>query len=202
MFVADRSGSMSWETPSGELPINLLKQALVESVNQSILEPTKDRQGLVAFNAQITSTTDMLRLQHSNFVATVRGLTANGGTCINPAIERALNSVKQEGSDRSRAILLFSDGEGNQGCNAGDTASSSRTQAIIAEARTANIVIYTVGLKSAGDFDDSYLKALAEGTCGRFVDTTDPDALIGIFIDLVQFIKLGSDPYLFGQRSC
>lgn len=202
LFVADKSGSMNDTTPSGESPISILKQAIRDAVHQRILDGSQDKQGLISFDSVIRNDTGLLSLRDSAFLGAVDSLSAHGGTCINPALERANTELESEALDRILAIILLSDGEGNQGCNTGDTAGSSRTQNIIADARNSGVVIYTIGLKSGGDFNDAYLRSLAEGTCGRFIDTSEALNLLGIFADLVRFIKIGQDPYLFGQRGC
>ena len=202
VFVADKSGSMAFSTPLGKLPIELLKQAILDAVDQGLLDPGQDRQGLIAFDTAIRIDTGLLPLRSPDFQSAVRSLSAHGGTCINPAVERAVDELAFEDPGRSRAVILLSDGEGNQGCNVGDTAESPRTQALIERALLTEVVIYTIGLKSGGDFNDAYLRRLAEGTCGRFIDTTKAEALRGIFADLLRFIKIGPDPYLFGERRC
>ena len=202
VFVADKSGSMAFPTSSGELPIELLKQAILDAVDQELLDPGQDRQGLIAFDTAIRIDTGLLPLRSPVFQSAVRFLSAHGGTCINPAVERAVEELAFEDLGRIRAVILLSDGEGNQGCDVGDTADSPRTQALIERALLAEVVIYTISLRSGGDFNDAYLRRLADGTCGRFIDTTKAEALRGIFANLLRFIKIGPDPYLFGERRC
>jgi len=53
VFVADKSGSMAFRTPAGELPIKLLKQAILDAIGQELLDPGQDRRGLIAFDTTI-----------------------------------------------------------------------------------------------------------------------------------------------------
>jgi Ca-activated chloride channel family protein len=107
---------------------------------------TGDRGAVISFNdgvqvrQPLTSNMNMLE-------AAVRGTDAYGATALNNAIYVALKEFaktgKQSGQVRRQAIAVLSDGE--------DTCSLMTFDDVLAEAKKANVGVYTISLRSRGE---------------------------------------------------
>jgi tight adherence protein B len=149
---------------------------------------SNERVGLVTFNGEIrvavAPTSRAALLERA--LATTPPLAY--GTRIFDAVGESLRQLRR---DRIAAgtIVLLSDGA--------DVGSRGSLRRVIADAKTQRVRIFTVGLRS-GAYEPSALRALAEETGGRYVETADSARLAAIYRALSQ--KLANE-YLLQYRS-
>ncbi len=140
MMVTDTSGSMR----ANDVEPDRMTAAVRAALKLTDELPEEYRLGLVSFadyaEQQAPPTTDRVPVE-----AALRGLVANGGTAMVEGIQRGIQAARvpvadESGAGRRRlpaAIVLLSDGAETEG---GDPAQ------VAAEARRANIPVYTVAL--------------------------------------------------------
>ncbi len=153
-----------------------------------------DRIGLVTFAGealtQVPLTLDYRMLEQSIGNLRVGGL--EDGTAIGTGLATALNRLRRI-PNRSKVVLLLTDGENNRG------AVDPRTAARAAQAL--GVRVYTIGVGTQGEariptgrglsglryevvpvrIDEPLLTEIAEGTGGRYFRATDGEALSRIF---------------------
>lgn len=153
-----------------------------------------DRIGLVTFAGealtQVPLTLDYRMLEQAIGNLRVGGL--EDGTAIGTGLATALNRLRRI-PNRSKVVLLLTDGENNRG------AVDPRTAARAAQAL--GVRVYTIGVGTLGEariptgrglsglryevvpvrIDEPLLTEIAEGTGGRYFRATDGEALSRIF---------------------
>jgi Ca-activated chloride channel family protein len=153
-----------------------------------------DRIGLVTFAGealtQVPLTLDYRMLEQSIGNLRVGGL--EDGTAIGTGLTTALNRLRRI-PNRSKVVLLLTDGENNRG--AVDPRTAARA------AQTLGVRVYTIGVGTQGEariptgrglsglryevvpvrIDEPLLTEIAEGTGGRYFRATDGEALSRIF---------------------
>ena len=161
-----------------------------------------DRLGLVAFAGealtQVPITTD-----HAIVEAAIAGLrigVLEDGTAIGSGLVTAVNRLRRA-PDKSKVILLLTDGENNKGLVDPRTAAET--------AKAYGIRVYTVGVGTEGEapvptgrglggfryeivpvrIDEVLLKAIAEQTGGRYFRATDAASLGRIFSEVDRLEK-------------
>ena len=203
MMVTDTSGSMR----ANDVEPDRMTAAVRAALKLTDELPEEYRLGLVSFadyaEQQAPPTTDRVPVE-----AALRGLVANGGTAMVEGIQRGIQAARvpvadESGAGRRRlpaAIVLLSDGAETEG---GDPAQ------VAAEARRANIPVYTVALGTPdGEVEqtDPYgftrrvpvppeidtLQMIAQTTRGRFFAAEDADRLESIYANLGT--RLSSKP--------
>ena len=114
---------------------------------------------------------------------------AGQNTAIGDGIMMSLRALEYSGS-RSKVIVLLTDGEHNSGA-------FSPKQAVEA-AKGQGVVIHTIGIGRAGEFDSELLKTIARESGGRHFTASDAEALAEVYeqIDTLERSKLRSRPYL------
>src|SRR5580658_6140194 len=200
VVAIDMSGSMrSEDFGEGQSRIKLAKEVLTKFIDNR----PNDRIGLVAFakDAYIASplTLDHDFLQH-NLDRLAIGLIDESRTAIGSALMAALNRL--EGlKDKSKIVILMTDGENNSG------KVSPLTAAEVAQ--TLGVKVYTIGIGLRGkapypvvdqfgrkgyqymdvDIDEDTLTKIAEKTNGRYYRADSADTLRHIYDEIDRLEK-------------
>lgn len=161
MFVVDESGSMGGD------PIQFAKLAS----HRFVAALHDDEQaGLVGYSGSATLH-QSLTTDHDSLNASISNLGAGGGTDTEAGIRRAINELEaSEHENRSRQIVLLSDGQSNSGSNPRDAAETAAAD---------GIEINTVGLGSY--IDENELKDVANITGGDFYHVQNAEDLPDTF---------------------
>jgi tight adherence protein B len=166
VLALDTSGSMQGR------PISEAKKAA--RLFLKTVDPTA-RISLVTFSdrvEQLTAFTD----SRAEALARVRGLRASGETSLYDAVIRAVALVQDRPAEQKNIVLL-SDG--------GDTVSDASLGDALADARTAGVKVFAVGLKSP-EYAGEPIKRLAEETAGKIFLTGNATRLPSLFEDLAK----------------
>jgi len=129
----------------------------------------------------LTQTDDTGKMVLANAIPAL-GFLESGASRVWDAVNLALTTldgvVRQPGEER--AIVFLTDGN--------DTTSETLPSAILADAQTANVMLYPIGF---GDItnNEALLMSLAEGTGGRYLPASDAAALTGVFSDLADDLR-------------
>jgi Ca-activated chloride channel family protein len=161
-----------------------------------------DRIGLVAFAGealtQVPLTLDYAVLEQS--VLDLRIGTLEDGTAIGSGLATAVNRLRRS-PDKSKVVLLLTDGENNKGLIDPRTAAST--------AQAYGVRVYTIGVGTIGEapmptgrgvggfryemmpvrIDEPLLREIAGETGGRYFRATDAEALSRIFQQIDELEK-------------
>lgn len=108
----------------------------------------------------------------------VSSTEAIGGTSIYDALHAAYRKIRA--LDGRKAIVLFSDGE--------DTSSSLSYERILEEAKTEEVIVYTIGL-GGGALRKGPLKEIAEVTGGRSVFVDKAEDLVEAYARIAEELR-------------
>ena len=197
--VIDISSSMLAEDFA---PSNRLEVAKRQAIG-FIQGRDADRIGLVAFAGealtQVPVTLDYPVLEQA--VMDLRIGALEDGTAIGSGLATAVARLRQA-PEKSRVILLLTDGENNKGLIDPRTAAAT--------ARAFAMRVYTIGVGTEGEapiptgrsiggglryevlpvrIDEPLLREIAQSTGGRYFRATDPEALARIFRQIDQLEK-------------
>jgi Ca-activated chloride channel family protein len=161
-----------------------------------------DRIGLVAFAGealtQVPLTLDYAVLEQA--VLDLRIGTLEDGTAIGSGLATAVNRLRRS-PDKSKVVLLLTDGENNKGLIDPRTAAST--------AQAYGVRVYTIGVGTIGEapmptgrgvggfryemmpvrIDEPLLREIAAETGGRYFRATDAEALSRIFQQIDELEK-------------
>jgi Ca-activated chloride channel family protein len=161
-----------------------------------------DRIGLVAFAGealtQVPLTLDYAVLEQA--VLDLRIGTLEDGTAIGSGLATAVNRLRRS-PDKSKVVLLLTDGENNKGLIDPRTAAST--------AQAYDVRVYTIGVGTIGEapmptgrgvggfryemmpvrIDEPLLREIAAETGGRYFRATDAEALSRIFQQIDELEK-------------
>ena len=182
-------------------PANRLEVAKRQAIG-FVRGRTSDRIGLVAFAGealtQVPITYDYAVVEQA--IMDLRIGVLEDGTAIGSGLVTAVNRLRRA-PDKSKVVLLLTDGENNKGLV------DPRTAAATAQAY--GIKVYTIGVGSQGeapiptgrgvgglryeilpvDIDEPLLKDIAKQTGGRYFRATDSESLSRIFHQIDQLEK-------------
>lgn len=167
-----------------------------------IAQRPSDRMGIVVFAGesytQCPLTTDRATL--INLMKDVQTDLIEDGTAIGNGLATAVARMKDSDA-KSRVVILLTDGVNNRGEIAPATAAEI--------AKTYGVRVYTIGLGTRGEapypvmtpwgvevrnvpveIDEDLLKAIAEGTGGRYFRATDNTKLSEIYSEINQMEKV------------
>ncbi|MCR5519214.1 MAG: VWA domain-containing protein [Bacteroidales bacterium] len=167
-----------------------------------IAQRPSDRMGIVVFAGesytQSPLTTDRATL--INLMKDVQTDLIEDGTAIGNGLATAVARMKDSDA-KSRVVILLTDGVNNRGEIAPATAAEI--------AKTYGVRVYTIGLGTRGEapypvmtpwgvevrnvpveIDEDLLKAIAEGTGGRYFRATDNTKLSEIYSEINQMEKV------------
>jgi Ca-activated chloride channel homolog len=198
VVVVDVSSSMLAEDFAPQNRLDVARQTATEFVRAR----TDDRIGLVAFSGQaltqVPLTTDHLVVEQA--IAALRIGMLEDGTAIGTAIAIGTNRLRRA-SDKSKVLVLLTDGENNRGTVDPRTA---------AQAATAfGVRIYAIGVGTRGEapvptgqglqglryqmmpvqIDEALLTDIARMSGGRYFRATDKASLRNIFHEIDRLEK-------------
>lgn len=159
MLVIDHSGSMKGA------PIDNAKAAATQYVQKL---RANDRAGLIQFDDRV----DLLESVTSDKQRVVNAITSiqpRGDTAVYDALNDAISRVPDCGR---KAITILTDGD--------DTASTADSQSAITNANTANLPIFSVGIKGQG-FNPSTIKQISEATGGQYLEANTPAEIANLY---------------------
>jgi Ca-activated chloride channel family protein len=199
VITIDISSSMLAEDFAPSNRLEVAKQQAISFIRGR----TSDRIGLVAFAGealtQVPVTLDYPVVEQA--VTDIRIGTLEDGTAIGSGLAVAVNRLRKS-PDKSKVILLLTDGENNKGLI------DPRTAAATAAAY--GIKVYTIGVGTEGEapiptgralgggfryevlpvkIDEVLLKEIADKTGGRYFRAKDSEALTRIFQQIDQLEK-------------
>jgi uncharacterized membrane protein len=108
--------------------------------------------------------------------AIVRGLRADGGTAIEPALEAAFEMLRDAQVEKKHVVLM-TDGRSPW----------SRREQLVAQMKAAGIKITTIAVGDDADVDS--LREIADATGGEFYSVRNPATLPRVLIDSVRIIN-------------
>lgn len=164
VFVIDSSGSMT-DNDSNKLRLDAA-QEFVQKLGEN------DRAAVIDFDSgarvyqEFTSDHELLN-------AAIMKVDSNGGTNLSNGINLAIQQFTAENYTRTDAykyIIFLTDGDGSYSVSYTSLAAEN------------GIEIYTIGLGSG--VKESTLKAIADGTNGKYYFASTADVLIGIYDDI------------------
>lgn len=164
VFVIDSSGSM-WDNDHSGLRKEAAK-AFVDKLGSN------DRAAVIDFDHDASVYQDFTS-DHTNLKNAINRINDSGGTDLGAGMGKAISLFTNSSYTRTDAykyIIFLTDGDGSY--NTGYTSAAS----------SHGIVVYTVGLGSG--VKESTLKAIADGTGGKYYFASTADALSGIYKDV------------------
>lgn len=164
VFVIDSSGSM-WDNDR----FGLRKEAAKAFVDKL---GSNDRAAVIDFDHDASVYQDFTS-DHTNLKNAINRINNSGGTDLGAGMGKAISLFTNSSYTRTDAykyIIFLTDGDGSY--NTGYTSTASKN----------GIVVYTVGLGSG--VKESTLKAIADGTGGKYYFASTADALSGIYKDV------------------
>jgi Ca-activated chloride channel homolog len=198
VITIDISSSMLAEDFAPSNRLEVAKQQAVSFIRGR----TADRIGLVAFAGealtQVPVTLDYPVIEQAVMELKIGSL--EDGTAIGSGLATAVNRLRRA-PDKSKVILLLTDGENNKGLIDPRTAAAT--------AAAFGIKVYTIGVGTIGEapiptgrglggfryellpvrIDEPLLKEIASQTGGRYFRAKDSEALIRIFRQIDQLEK-------------
>jgi len=198
VIAIDISSSMLAEDFAPSNRLEVAKQQAIDFIRGR----TADRIGLVAFAGealtQVPVTLDYPVVQQA--VTDLKIGSLEDGTAIGSGLATAVNRLRRA-PDRSKVVLLLTDGENNKGLIDPRTAAAA--------AATFGIKVYTIGVGTIGEapiptgrgpggfryellpvrIDEPLLREIADRTGGRYFRATDSEALSRIFRQIDQLEK-------------
>jgi Ca-activated chloride channel family protein len=105
-------------------------------------------------------------------------LRAEGVTQLLRGLEMAMSELRRNaGPDRASFVVLLSDGYPTTNMGYVDTNVDAYLQRVDREMRERGISLSTIGLGDAGNYDQTFLRALADKGNGQFLYCSSPDEL-------------------------
>lgn len=187
VLVIDISGSMSdraTEVPGGPTKLELTKHAIKKFVEQ--LNPT-DRVGIVIFDNATETLVPIQELTPAHralIEERVDRMHTRGGTNLVAGAISGISLIKTlpDLGDRTRRVILFTDGQTNEGITG--TANVVSTIRALLDGKMA---ITTMGFGAGGDYDPDLLQAIATESGGSFYHAEGEDGILSNFA-----LELGS----------
>ena len=166
MMIVDKSGSMGDTIASGETKLDLVKEAVIASVE--VLNPFYTV-GLLSFDADFEWTIPPVRAgDREQIVTRLSKLAPGGGTRLFPAMEAGYRELaKTEAAVKH--MLILSDGLTDDG----------EFEALVSEIADERITISTIAVGS--DSDRELLEMIADKSDGRSYFTDDIEKVPRIF---------------------
>ncbi len=187
VILLDRSGSMA-RTPQNQIDPDSLKIRAAKAAIRTFIGflTERDETALYSFSSNTTQfppsiffaanqnfTTDTAALRNS-----LVPIFAAGGTWIWQAMIRSLDSLRTRTG--KKVLIAMTDGK-SQG-------ESISPQTVVNKAVAEKIPIYTIGLGSQSDIDESSLKLISNSTGGQYYRSPDQTGLEQIFMQLANEI--------------
>jgi uncharacterized membrane protein len=167
LLVIDRSGSMAYgESTSGAPKIELARDGVVTAASALV---DGDQVGVIAFNDEPVWALKMTTLEGENpadlIASSISELHADGGTELFPAMQVAVDALRNVDAD-VRHIIILSDGRSRG-------AERDSYFRLLDDASASGISVSTLGL--GYDADTSLLEDIAKQGGGRYYFVDNPD---------------------------
>lgn len=162
MLVIDHSGSMKGA------PIENAKSAATQYVQKL---RTGDQVGLVQFDDRV-DLLEAITNDKARVVAAIGTIQPRGDTAVYDALNSAVAQVPNCGR---KAVTILTDGD--------DTASKSNSQSVITAANTANLPVFSVGIKGEG-FNPATIKQISEATGGQYLEANTPTEIANLYTNI------------------
>lgn len=164
VFVIDSSGSMTRNDKNG------IRKTAAKAFVAKLT--SNDRAAVIDFDSSATVYRSFTS-DHDDLNTAIDRVNSSGGTSLSAGIGKAIDQFTSDTYTRTDAykyIIFLTDGDGSYDTSYTTTAKNN------------GIVIYTIGLGSG--VKESTLKAIAEGTGGKYYFASTADALSGIYEDV------------------
>ena len=164
VFVIDSSGSMTTNDSTG-----LRKEAAKAFVDKL---GENDRAAVIDFDWS-ADVYQSFTSDHETLKNAINRVDSSGGTSLSNGISKAIElftSSDYTRTDAYKYIIFLTDGDGDYNNQYTTTASNN------------SIVVYTIGLGSG--VRETVLKAIADGTGGKYYFASTADALSDIYVDV------------------
>lgn len=162
VLVIDHSGSMKGA------PMENAKSAASQYVQKL---RTGDQVGLVQFDDRVDVLSGITN-NKSGVIAAIGAIQPRGDTAVYDALNAGIAQVPDCGR---KAVTILTDGD--------DTASKSNSQFVISAANTANLPVFSVGIKGEG-FNPSIIKQISEATGGQYLEANTPTEIANLYTNI------------------
>ncbi len=181
LIVVDVSGSMSQDVGGGATKLDLVKAALLASIDQV---GDDDEVGLWQFSDQHTELVPIgpAASQRGRLKQAVASLVPEGGTLLYTTVLDAWDYVRKTGDPgHINAVVVLTDGQDNGSpANAYD----QLTADLSGQARDSAVRVFTVAY--GGDADRNALSHIAQASSGEAYDATDPTLIREVFLAILS----------------
>lgn len=201
-LVFDVSGSMdTYSANSGVTKLQAAKnqvQAFVTKVKPEDIGGSNAsvRAGVVSFADDGKVVSD-LSGDRDEVSSAIESMTTGEMTNIYAGLELGIEMLESSQA-AAKILVLLSDGENNEGHT------NDEVRALAAQAKSAGIVIYTIGFGPASELDEDLLKYLADQTGGMYSHEDSSDiysATLGIFATMMQAQMTASGQTIIAQTT-
>lgn len=162
---------------SGSMEGGALTEA--KTASRSFLEALapEDTVAVVTFSNTV-STVLPFTSDRAAAVAAIDALVADGATALYEATSESVRQAAAVESSR-HAVVLLSDGL--------DNGSALAREDALAAAETLRVPVFAIGL--GNDIDRVYLQALADASGGGFTETTTPEGLAQLYLEVGELLR-------------
>lgn len=183
MLVCDISGSM--DTPDFTLGNKKItrREALLKAISDFVDGRKNDRIGMVGF-ASYTYLLSPLTTDGNWIKDVFKMVELKGGTAIGDGILAGVQKL-EEGKERSKVMILVTDGLNNAGANPIDAADVAKQKGV----RIYALEIMDLGRIRAESALKSPLSQVAKKTGGQYFQAADTGALVQIYRQIDQMEK-------------
>ena len=169
-MTMDYSGSMNYQS------IEDMEEALVTFIN--LMKPD-DRGEIIKFSDYVEVMQSFTNDKQALINAVYRDFSgAGGGTALNDSIYQGL--VDAVGQPGQRAVIALTDG--------GENSSYHSFYDIVNVSHNYSIPVFTIGLEGE-DFDEAYMRSIAEETNGKYYYAPDSSQLAEIYISISRILS-------------
>jgi VWFA-related protein len=178
VLALDKSGSMKEPADDKDkiLKIDALKAAAIRFTE---IMRTNARATLLEFSDQVRIpdpfSGDKGKLR-KDLETRISKAKAEGETAFLDAAYTAVATLVAENPKGIKAVVVLTDGV--------DNSSRRRKEEVIARAKEAGIKIYMLGLGRPGELDEATMKAIADGTGGKYYHAGNEEKLMELFESL------------------
>ncbi len=166
LFVIDRSGSMGAQNSSGVSKLDLVKEAVLTTVE--IINPVY-RVGVLAFDADYEWTVPLIAAGEVEAISeSLSGLETGGGTILYDAMEEAFRNLNETPA-AAKHVIVLSDG----------LTSDAEFDSLVGEMLDSGITVSTVSIGSNADRE--LMRSIAHRGGGRSYVTRDVSTVPRIF---------------------
>ncbi len=159
------------------------REALLAAISEFVDNRKNDRIGMVGFAASVYLLSPMTT--DGEWIKNVfKMVELKGGTAVGDGIYAGVDKL-EENPDRSKVIILVTDGLNNKGSNPLDAGEYARQKGV----RIYALEIMDIGRIRAASSKGSPLSKVATGTGGQYFQASDTNALLQIYRQIDRMEK-------------